>query len=245
MRGGKRSIGDVVKGVHGGKYQFSSGGFEAFAGREFAAALYESASGPDAVGSEEDAPWPKWATELRRPRGATVGEAADEEVEVVPLQDGTATVRVINVFLSWDRFYATIWHEEDGGRFEASPTCGDLAPRGGANNVCDETRPYLDHAVITVRARQPGAGTLLVRTEEEQWVFRLVSNAAFGMEATRIPSRIRGRATVLCRLPTPPDSKVLGAAEAEDAEVLPQAYFESMRYAARSRLTYDLGEVYS
>ena len=58
-------------------------------------------------------------------------------------------------------------------------------------------------------------------------------------------SRIRGRATVLCRLPTPPDSKVLGAAEAEDAEVLPQAYFESMRYAARSRLTYDLGEVYS
>ena len=62
-----------------------------------------------------------------------------------------------------------------GPLFVAAPVSGTLAPRGGANNVCDEARPYLDHVEIGVQARGRGEATMLVRTEEEQWVFRLLA----------------------------------------------------------------------
>ena len=177
----KKTLGDVVGGVHGGKYQFSTRGFEGFAGDEFASALAASS----ANGASDDAgdePWPKWATELRRPRGGDVSEASAEEVEWVEMgTDGSSTVRVANIYRSWDRFYATIFADEAANAVDApfvvvGPSCGDLAPRGGANNVCDASKPYLDHADIVVQAREAGReATLLVRTEEEQWLFRLVA----------------------------------------------------------------------
>ena len=180
----RRTVGQVVKGVHGGKYQFSSGGFETFAGNEFASALAASGSTEDRAGADSDEEaWPTWATELLRPRGGAIGEVADDEVVCAPLgPDGRAVVRITNVYRSWERFYVSCYADDAadgcaanrGPMFAAAPVSGDLAPRGGANNVCDESRPYLDHVEITVHALRPGAGTILVRTEEEQWVFRLV-----------------------------------------------------------------------
>ena len=175
----KKTIGDVVPGVHGGKYQFSDRGFEGFAGDEFASALAAS-SASGATDGADDEPWPKWATELRRPRGGDVSEASVEEVEWVEMgTDGSATVRVANIYRSWDRFYATIFADDaavSAPFVVVGPSSGDLAPRGGANNVCDASKPYLDHVDIVVQAREAGReATLLVRTEEEQWIFRLVA----------------------------------------------------------------------
>ena len=110
---------------------------------------------------------------------ASASDAPPEDVQVVEMgADGTASVRVTNIFRSWDRFYVTMYAGEDGAgppTFVAEPTSGDLAPRGGANNVCDESKPYMDYAQISVRALAPGEATMLVRSEEEQWIFRLVA----------------------------------------------------------------------
>ena len=42
--------------------------------------------------------------------------------------------------------------------FEASPTRGVLAPRGGSSNLCDETSPYPDAADITIKWNGEGGG---------------------------------------------------------------------------------------
>ena len=54
-----------------------------------------------------------------------------------------------------------------------------LAPRGGAWNICDETKPYLDNAHISIErigdaAKSDKDGWLLVvGTEAEVWRYRL------------------------------------------------------------------------
>ena len=64
---------------------------------------------------------------------------------------------------------------------------GHLAPRGGANNVCDESKPYSDSVELTVRMRGGDGGqrdgpcvcgvVVLVRTEEDSWLFQLVAGS--------------------------------------------------------------------
>ena len=106
--------------------------------------------------------------------GAGLGEASQNGLLWV-LEDGSAVVRVQNVYRTWERFYATVLDADDGARIEISPSCGDLAPRGGANNVCDPDKPYRDWAELRIRATGlvRGEASLLVRTEEEQWLFTL------------------------------------------------------------------------
>ena len=212
----RRCLGDVVGGVHGGKYQFG-----AFAGDEFASALAASGAG-EYVDAEADSPWPRWARELKR--------ESPEVQETLQLgADGSAQVVVRNLFRTWERYYASVLPagESSGGdAFEVVPSAGHLAPRGGvrsrgsnargptaspptpqcfasqstarasrraqANNVCDASKPYSDSAVLTVRACVGGGAggrreaRLLVRTEEEQWLFRVVGGAGGDAdEATR------------------------------------------------------------
>ena len=61
--------------------------------------------------------------------------------------------------------------------FSVTPTQGTLAPRGGANNVCDPTRPYSDSQQLKITHQGHPASEpafLVVKTEEEQWTFKLV-----------------------------------------------------------------------
>ena len=107
-----------------------------------------------------------------------MADAPADEVQTIALSEsGSAKLRVTNVYRSWERFYATVLPPAAAAAFSIEPTCGDLAPRGGANNVCDEAKPYMDFAEVTVSRRADvaleEAATLLVRTEEEQWIFRL------------------------------------------------------------------------
>jgi len=158
------SLGDVVGGLHGGKYQFGPRGDAGYTGEAFAAALASSGAAAEASGGEE--PWPTWSTELH-----ARGDA--DAVEVQLDANGAAVVRVTNVYRTWEPFYASI-RDAHAGAYTMDPPSGQLAPRGGANNVCDPNQPYTDYAEITLRtAGAPCEATLLVRTEEEQWLFKL------------------------------------------------------------------------
>ena len=177
-QGTRRSLGEVVGGVHGGKYQFGLRGDAGYTGDAFASALASSSSADATRDAADDEPWPRWAMELRRPRGGSVAEAPENEMTPLRLVDGSATVRVTNAYRTWERFYASVLPRS--ASFAIEPCSGPLAPRGGANNVCDAAKPYSDH--VDIRVRKVGdspisdseeEAVLLVRTEEDQWLWRL------------------------------------------------------------------------
>ena len=178
------SLGDAVGGVHGGKYQFGSTSYD---GESFAAALASSGASSSAQGESDDEPWPDWATSLRP-------NSMEAERVVVEAENeaGEACVTISNPLRTWEPWYASCIASppdaaatRDGSppnladaAFEVSPRKGTLAPRGGANNVCDPSSPYSDSARLTIRwrggagaMRQQRSTSLLVRTEEDQWLF--------------------------------------------------------------------------
>jgi hypothetical protein len=175
----ERSVGDVVQGLHGGKYQFDSptAGMT-FAGEQFADALY----GTDACSEEEydeNEPLPNWALRMMPPTAAGVDES------LVWSTDEVQTVTIVNQERSWERYYA-ILARQDGSKEDAPfaidhSKTGHLAPRGGASNVCDPSKPYSDTANIFIRCLdldrlRDEHWWLLVGTEEEKWYYRLTLN---------------------------------------------------------------------
>lgn len=176
-----RPLSDVVGGLHGGKYQFGHGGDATFQGGAFADAL--AASSAQAASAQDTEPWPTWAWECIQRRGG-----ADATVDgTLEVSAEGATVRISNVYRTWERFYATIiparnMGEAGVGAFAVQPACGTLAPRGGANNACDVSNPYADSVTLRVALTDGGGhggggaptARLRVRTEDEQWLFDLV-----------------------------------------------------------------------
>ena len=164
------SLSDAVGGVHGGKYQFGARGDAGFQGAAFAEALAMSGGDPSDGAAHSDGlesePWPSWAT-MRKGRSLVEGDVS---------LSGGASCTVTNAYRTWERFYASILPADDA-RFTVSPSSGWLAPKGGANNVCDPAKPYSDTVRVCLEVR-PGATAeggaeahVLVRTEEEQWLF--------------------------------------------------------------------------
>lgn len=188
----------MVQNLHGGKYQFSSetqylaGG--SVIGRQFAESLYSSSPiesdcyvGEDVIENvdEEGGELPKWAKRLQ----------TYEEQSAKPIRDTlifstqqSHFITITNDERSWEKFYAFILQPQsmnnsdaiDSNRiFNLSPLTGTLAPRGGAWNICDETKPYLDYAHISIErigdaAKSDKDGWLLVvGTEAEVWRYRL------------------------------------------------------------------------
>ena len=104
----------------------------------------------------------------------------------------TGGMIVRNEEISWESFYASIERMgENGevlGRYEGVvPRSGCLAPRGGAKNACDESRPYADSWELTVDAtrvlgemeemdvgRGQGRFYMVVRTEQDYWCWPVV-----------------------------------------------------------------------
>jgi hypothetical protein len=135
---------------------------------------------------EEGGELPKWAKRLQ----------TYEEQSTKPIRDTLTffsthdchTITITNDERSWEKFYAFILQPQsmnnsdaiDSNRiFNLSPLTGTLAPRGGASNICDETKPYLDYAHISIErigdaAKSDKDGWLLVvGTEAEVWRYRL------------------------------------------------------------------------
>mmetsp|Transcript_30402 Transcript_30402/g.71639 ORF Transcript_30402/g.71639 Transcript_30402/m.71639 type:complete len:194 (-) Transcript_30402:102-683(-) len=159
------SIGEVVKGLHGGKYQFDAGGGDRAAGMAFAEALASTRdSAPDVQASVEV---PRWAQRLVPERDKLAGALA-----IAPGSQGSVVVQ--NRYKTWEPFFVTLHPPE--APWEVGPSQGTLAPRGGANNVCDPSKPYADTQALVVRCHGGEVGDealLVVGTEEEQWTYSL------------------------------------------------------------------------
>uniref|UniRef100_A0A7S4B0E5 Uncharacterized protein n=1 Tax=Chrysotila carterae TaxID=13221 RepID=A0A7S4B0E5_CHRCT len=174
----RRGVGEVVKLLHGGKYQFGSGGAQASAGSAFAEALACSSSGGDAAADDGDVQPPAWARALRPDR-----EASLSTLELASAHPATS-VQVKNMYKTWEPFVAAVLPADDSAsalqaaaEFELHPTAGTFAPRGGANNVCDPDKPYSDSQTLNVRWRggEGGEAWLVIKTEESQWSYKLLA----------------------------------------------------------------------
>lgn len=176
-----RDLSGIVGGLHGGKYQFGAGGAQSFVGSEFAASLASSSSAADESKewAKANSDLPRWASALQ-PRPSQLAGTLDFSDSV----DDELEVRVQNTYKTWEPWIAAVV-SQDGAPLDASacfavasPASGTLAPRGGANNVCDPSQPYSDAALIRVRCLAAAAAIdrlqpafLVVKTEEEQWTF--------------------------------------------------------------------------
>jgi len=100
------------------------------------------------------------------------------------------------MYRTWEPFVAAVVCSTRGvlsvDLVSISPARGHLAPRGGANNVCDPAKPYSDTQVFEVDWRSSALGQdhngpgaegedvgggevyLIVKTEEMQWSWKVV-----------------------------------------------------------------------
>jgi len=185
----ERDIGDYVKGVHGGKYQFEdfaqlNGGLS-YTGNEFAQRLYTSSTSEcetrniDKIDSMEKLP--RWAQRLRDADIDEFGSSFDGEIQIGD------SVQIKNEERTWETFYAFVLSSSSSSDetlpLTVYPETGSLAPRGGAANVCDENKPYLDSASLTVVETGWNEVNdfrnefmwLIIGTEETSWKYRIVS----------------------------------------------------------------------
>ena len=121
-------------------------------------------SAPDVPGIGEI---PAWAQRLAPEREKLAGALA-----IAPGSEGS--VVVYNRYKTWEPFFVALHPPE--GPWAVEPWQGTLAPRGGANNVCDPSKPYSDTQTLAVRCCGGEVGDealLVVGTEEEQWTYSL------------------------------------------------------------------------
>ena len=109
-----------------------------------------------------------------------------------------ASIRITNPDISWEPFHAQIIGAAAGVGVRVAPTAGVLAPRGGAQNVCDPSKPYSDSCDLeicmardiataddddgddgpaeggqAVAAESTGAGHLVVCLEQRRWTWQV------------------------------------------------------------------------
>jgi hypothetical protein len=107
-----------------------------------------------------------------------------------PLGVDVREARVENTYRTWEPWVAAVLTAEGEVAAVAAESpyalvgasSGTLAPRGGASNVCDASKPYSDAAYVRVQCcappgAPPAGGWLVVKTEEEQWTFALSREA--------------------------------------------------------------------
>jgi hypothetical protein len=170
------SIGDITQNLHGGKYQFSETQYLAggsLMGQQFAESLYSSCND---ASFEEDDEVPKWALKIRHP-----DKHEGKQLNGVLAFNDCAkshTISIKNDERSWEQYFVYVLSSNVQEQpFQISPLRGHLAPRGGASNACDASKPYLDSADITVElignGRPLGRTLLVAGTEAEIWRYEL------------------------------------------------------------------------
>ena len=179
----QRSVSDYVKNVHGGKYQFGN----SLVGQEFAESLYSS-SNYDNSDSEQlidpNEDLPKWTQRMIQNASTKISskDTITSTDNIILLGEN---FKITNEERSWERFYAFILPETKRNVFRVIPETGHLAPRGGASNICDENKPYLDTAVIRVIQNDDVNSIcnnlgddycchVVVGTEEATWFYKVV-----------------------------------------------------------------------
>ncbi|GFH60733.1 hypothetical protein CTEN210_17209 [Chaetoceros tenuissimus] len=187
-----RSISDVVGNLHGGKYQFNNfsgaSSSDAFSGR---GSRYQNIADED----EADVDLPNWAMKMKPSEAAF----ANPQLLSIPSNcnpmDGmvySASVDIQNQEISWEKFHCKLMVMLANGEFieadasikshiQVKPKHGSLAPRGGASNACDRTKPYSDRATIRITHGSSSSLRttndeiwLVLGTEEEKWYYKLI-----------------------------------------------------------------------
>ena len=190
----KRAVGDVVQGLHGGKYQFddsSHGG--SFEGRQFAETGYGSSSVDESIIASEqfaNEPLPNWArklVELPLPENSPeLLLMLEESKGGGPLPNHGIEIQIQNEERSWEMYYAFVVGplSESVGMI-VEPRVGQLAPRGGVG-------PFSDTAIVRLQCQDEGPppsssptttsgmtdvsaspSWLVVGTEAARWFYRL------------------------------------------------------------------------
>ena len=187
-----RSISDVVGNLHGGKYQFNH-----FGGASSSDAFSGRGSRAQNIADEDEAivDLPNWAMKMK-PSEAAV---ANPQLLYIPSNsnpiDGmkySASVDIQNEEISWEKFHCKLMVMLENGDFteadesiksyvQVKPKNGSLAPRGGASNACDRSKPYSDRATIRITHDSSSSFHtvndeiwLVLGTEEEKWYYKLV-----------------------------------------------------------------------
>lgn len=156
-----RSIGDVVQGLHGSKYQFSNSGIN-FEGQQFAETGYGSSTSAEQEEEDySDEPVPTWALKLKE-------IIPSNESPTLQLASGYASVQIQNEERSWEKYYAFLIGDNID-TLVVEPSVGMLAPRGGTEN-------FPDTAQLTVQGATGvgGKAFLAVGTEAEKWVYKII-----------------------------------------------------------------------
>jgi len=174
------SVGDYVRGVHGGKYQFEDAGGATFAGQQFAEALYASTDEEDDTLGHVNEPLPKWGQTMATSAklGTNIGaKPFENHWPVLSISsnknNAPVTINICNDERSWEYYYCKLVQIcSDGTVLDKSsllchelqadpkasnllpvvitPATGHLAPRGGSSNLCDPSKPYSDSATLQV-----------------------------------------------------------------------------------------------
>ena len=182
----RRSIGDVVQGLHGGKYEFATSSPSSWLspeGQRFAEASYGSSSDDVSLQEEEEEeaatePWPQWFVSLKPSSSSTIPAMA-------VTTDGNirkTTITVQNQERTWERWFAkgvVVLQEPEtnsttpqlaSNNIVLEPAQGLLAPRGNDQDMAsisvtvDTTSIVGDDAPVVVVV-------VVVATEEETWTF--------------------------------------------------------------------------
>jgi hypothetical protein len=174
-------VGDVVQGLHGGKYQFGDVGsstLPSFEGQQFAETGYGSSSiesnhDETNLDNEPMANWAKRLVTLPLPDNSP-------ELNLSSDKGLSTEIRIHNDERSWEVYYAFIVGPLSNS-IVVEPRVGQLAPRGGVNQ-------FSDSAVLTVLFQDRGVPAssvfaggeqswLVVGTEAARWFYRLQTTA--------------------------------------------------------------------
>lgn len=186
-----RSVGDVVQGLHGSKYQFADSGSTSLEGQQFAKSLYTSGNyqgDKSSIDSTlENEPLPKWAIQWQE-QFIPPASAPDLQVVMYAKDDNSATplpsatISIQNDERTWEKFYTFVLllsgreQKIDASYLiQVTPRMGMLAPRGTASNNKDfsDTVELYIQGKVAVDLDASESLWLLVGTEAEQWVYQL------------------------------------------------------------------------
>jgi hypothetical protein len=83
-----------------------------------------------------------------------------------------STIRITNPYISWEPFHARLVASSPAtlaaaAAIRVDPARGVLAPRGGANNACDPTKPYPDSCALALALASPPPGPAAAIAAEE------------------------------------------------------------------------------
>eukprot|EP00533_Pseudo-nitzschia_delicatissima_P002819 CAMPEP_0116088122 /NCGR_PEP_ID=MMETSP0327-20121206/5709_1 /TAXON_ID=44447 /ORGANISM="Pseudo-nitzschia delicatissima, Strain B596" /LENGTH=260 /DNA_ID=CAMNT_0003579197 /DNA_START=93 /DNA_END=875 /DNA_ORIENTATION=+ len=186
-----RSIAEVVGGLHGGKYQFGGAAMGGIPDTPFSG---HGGTECQTEIAELDEELPNWAKKLAPTESQTTSPLVLSVPSNSNPMDGMvyfASISIRNQERTWEKFYAKIMAKRPEGFVEVdcvsssiglsvAPRSGSLAPRGGASNACDASKPYSDSATIRITQADTNSGEstgddlwLVVGTEEEKWAYKL------------------------------------------------------------------------